>query len=274
MNAAQFRPIVLWANQSMTLMATLLTPIWTALLIGLCALPFAARAAGDPSQGPGGPILVLTSANTNYGKYYAEILRTEGFNAFAVADISTLTPATLAAYDVVILAKMPLAVAQVTVLTNWVNAGGNLIAMAPDSQLSGLLGITASSTTQSNGYLLTDTSSSPGNGIVNQTIQFHGTANLHNLAGARAIATLYSTATTTTPNPAVTLFNSGAGKAAAFTYDLATSIVTTRQGNPAWAAQERDGFTPIRSDDKFYGNANNDAQADWIDLNNSACWRI
>ena len=31
------------------------------------------------------------------------------------------------------------------------------------------------------------------------------------------------------------------GQAAAFTYDLARSVVYTRQGNPAWAGQERDG---------------------------------
>ncbi|WP_198320847.1 hypothetical protein, partial [Azohydromonas aeria] len=39
-----------------------------------------------------------------------------------------------------------------------------------------------------------------------------------------------------------------------------------RQGNPAWAAQERDGLPPIRSDDKFYGAAAADPRADWVDL--------
>ena len=34
------------------------------------------------------------------------------------------------------------------------------------------------------------------------------------------------------------------GQAAAFTYDLARSVVYTRQGNPAWAGQERDGDRP------------------------------
>jgi hypothetical protein len=241
-----------------------------ALSLALGALPFAAKAAGDPGQGPGGPILVLTSSSASYGKYYAEILRTEGLNAFAVADINTITATTLAAYDVVLLAKMPLAAGQVTLLSNWVNSGGNLIAMAPDTQLNGLLGLAPAGTTLSNGYLLVDTSRSPGNGIVNQTIQFHGAANLHSLNGAQALATLYSTASAPTSNPAVTLFNVGAGKAAAFTYDLAASIVTTRQGNPAWATQERDGFSPIRSDDKFYGNAAGDVQTDWIDLNKLA----
>ena len=43
------------------------------------------------------------------------------------------------------------------------------------------------------------------------------------------------------------------GQAAAFTYDLAHSVVYTRQGNPAWAGQERDGTAPIRSDDLFFG---------------------
>ena len=61
--------------------------------------------AADPAQGPGGPILVVTSGSSTFGTYYAEILRTEGLNAFAVADIATVTPTTLAAYDVVLLGE-------------------------------------------------------------------------------------------------------------------------------------------------------------------------
>ena len=33
------------------------------------------------------------------------------------------------------------------------------------------------------------------------------------------------------------------------------SIVLTRQGNPAWAGTERDGQSPIRSDDMFFGGS-------------------
>ena len=74
-------------------------------------------------------------------------------------------------------------------------------------------------------------------------MQFHGTADRYMLNGATAVATLYSNATTATANPAVTLrwVGSSGGQAAAFTYDLARSVVYTRQGNPAWAGQERDG---------------------------------
>ncbi len=229
-----------------------------------------AQAAGEPGQGPGGPILVVTSGAPSFGPYYAEILRTEGLNSFAVADIATVTPATLAAYDVVLLAKMSLAADKVAILSDWVSGGGNLIAMAPDPQLAGLLGLSATGSTLSNAYLLVNTATAPGNGIVGQTIQFHGAAALFTLNGASQVATLYSSAATATAYPAVTLNSFGSGQSAAFAYDLAESVVLTRQGNPAWAAQERDGFAPIRSDDKFYGNAAADVQPDWVDLNKVA----
>ena len=45
--------------------------------------------------------------------------------------------------------------------------------------------------------------------------------------------------------------------------DLPRSIVQTRQGNPAWAGQERDGQNPIRSDDMFFGGSS----TDWVNLN-------
>ncbi len=99
-------------------------------------------------------------------------------------------------------------------------------------------------------------------------MQFHGTADRYPLAGATTVATLYTDATTATSNPAVTLRASGpnGGQAAAFTYDLARSVVYTRQGNPAWSGQERDGAPPIRSDDLFFGAASGDVQPDWVDL--------
>jgi hypothetical protein len=53
--------------------------------------------------------------------------------------------------------------------------------------------------------LLVDTSTEAGNGIIDQTIQFHGTADRYTLNGADSIATLYKDATTATANPAITL---------------------------------------------------------------------
>ena len=77
-------------------------------------------------------------------------------------------------------------------LTDWVTAGGNLIAMRPDTQLAGLLGLTDAGGTLANAYLAVDTGRGPGAGIVGQTIQFHGTADRYTLDGATALATLYS----------------------------------------------------------------------------------
>ena len=245
----------------------------TGLALLLCWTATAQRASAqlpDPNQGPGGPILVITSSSTPFGKYYAEILRTEGLNLFAVSDIAPVTQTTLASYDVVILAgPMTLTAGHVTMFTNWVNAGGNLIAMRPDPQLDSLLGITSTAGTLSDSYMLVDTSTAAGSGIVSQPMQFHGVARAYTLSGASRVATLYSNPTTATASPAVTVRNVGTsgGHAAAFAYDLATSIVRTRQGNPNWAAQERDGFTPIRSNDKFYGDATGDPQPDYVDLN-------
>jgi hypothetical protein len=221
-----------------------------------------------PSRGPGGPILVISNVVNPYTQYFSEILTTEGLNEYTITDISQVTSATLANYDVVILGDMPLSGSEVSLLSNWVVNGGNLIAMHPDPQLAGLLGLTPLSSTLSNAYILVQTTASPGVGIVGETMQFHGSADLYSTSGAFTIATLYSDAVTSTTYPAVTVNSFGGGQAAAFTYDLARSVIYTRQGNPAWSGQARDGQSgPIRSDDLYFGGASFDPQPDWVDLN-------
>ena len=235
-------------------------------------LNFTTSVSSPYGNGPGGPILVVTAASNPFSRYYSEILSAEGLNQFAIRDISTVDSAVLADYDVVILGQMSLTTAQVSMFSSWVTAGGNLIAMRPDKQLASLLGLTDTNSTLADGYLLVNTASGPGKGIVGETIQYHGKADRYNLSGATSVATLYSNATTATVNPAVTLRSVGSngGQAAAFTFDLASSIVYTRQGNPAWAGQERDGQSPMRSDDLFYGAASFDPQTDWVNLNKVA----
>ncbi|MBO0797663.1 MAG: hypothetical protein J2P31_02465 [Blastocatellia bacterium] len=210
----------------------------------------------DVHHGADSAILVITGAGNKFTQFYAEILRTEGFNNFNIIDAAQVTGSLLAQYDLAILGEIPLTPAQVTTLTSWVTAGGNLIAMRPDKQLASLLGISDASTTLADGYLLVNTAQEPGLGIVNQTIQYHGTADRYTLAGATQVAALYTNATQATANPAVTVRSVGTngGQAAAFSFDLARSIVYTRQGNPAWAGQERDGAEPlvIRPNDLFY----------------------
>jgi len=237
---------------------------------------FTTAGAPAPSsdQGPGGPVLLIknsSSTTAQFASYTAEILRAEGFNEFATTELSAVTRSTLDQYDTVILGSTPLTAAQVSTFSDWVTAGGNLITFKPDKQLAPLLGLTAvttAPTTLADGYLLVATGSAPGAGITNQTVQFHGTADRYTTATATAVATLYSNATTATTNPAVSLVSVGTngGQAAAFTYDLPQSIVQTRQGNPAWDGLERDGQTPIRSDDLYFGTAS----TSWVNLNKVA----
>ncbi|HEU4719644.1 MAG TPA: DUF4082 domain-containing protein, partial [Bacteroidia bacterium] len=218
-----------------------------------------------PAQGPGGPILLIGSSLNPFSLYPVEILRAEGFNEFTAMDIADVNATVLNAYHVVIVGEIALTSPEVAMLTNWTNAGGTLIAFRPDAQLAPLMGITPTGNTLSDQYLMVNTATSPGAGITAQTMQFHGTADLYTLSGAAAAATLYSDATTPTAYPAVTINNVGTngGQAVAFTYDLARSVVYTRQGNPAWAGQKRDGQTgPIRSDDQFFPN--------YIDMNKVA----
>jgi hypothetical protein len=216
--------------------------------------------AQSPAEGPGGPIQVITDPADPFGGYYAEILRGEGLNAFDVT-AGPVTAAKLAGHDTLLLASAALSDAEVAALTTWVQAGGNLIAMRPDKKLAGLLGLSDSGGTRANQYLTVDTGTVAGAGIEGQSLQFHGTADRYGLAGATAVATLYSNASTPTADVGVSLrdVGSGGGQAAAFVYDLARSVVYTRQGNPAWAGQKRDG-TPngIRAVDLFY--------PDWVDM--------
>ena len=224
-------------------------------------------AGQSPAEGPGGPILVLTDPADKFGTYYAEILRSEGLNSFEVA-AGPVTTGKLAGKTTLILAKTALTDADVATLTTWVQGGGNLIAMRPDKKLAGLLGLTDAGSTLANGFLKVDQGSAAGAGIDGQTLQYHDVADRYTLNGASAIATLYSTISASTPNPAVSLraVGTGGGQAAAFTFDLARSVVYTRQGNPDWAGDKRDGQPPlsIRPNDLFYGAKAGDVEPDWV----------
>ena len=225
------------------------------------------------------PILIITSDSNPFTKYFTEILRAEGLNEFDTIELSKVNASLLKKYDVVILGEIPISDNQVNQLSNWVGNGGLLIASKPDAKLNNLLGLDSfEDKPMADKYLLVNTSSSPGKGIVNETIQYHGSANIYALKGAKSIANLYSDAKTATSFPAISINKVGkkGGSAVAFSYDLAKSIVYTRQGNPAWDSMERDdmpdngGPGPIRSNDLFFGPKKGDEQPDWVDFNKIA----
>jgi hypothetical protein len=222
----------------------------------------------DVNEGPGGPILVVTASADKYGKYYAEILRTEGLNYFEVKDISAVNTGVLSGYDAVVLAEMPLTQPQADMFSSWVTDGGNLVAMRPDKKLAGLFGLTDAGTTRTNQYFKVNTLVAPGQGIVSDSMQYKGAADNYTAGSATVVADLYSTASLPTVNPAVTTKSVGSkgGMAAAFTFDLAKSVIALHQGNPAWAGQNRDGDGAIRTNDMFFGARSGDVQPDWVDL--------
>ena len=97
---------------------------WQLIVAALIVVVSLVPGAQPEVWAQGVPILVITDDGDPFGQYYAEILRTEGLNAFTMSGISSVSAATLAAYDVVILDVIALTAAQVTMVSNWVNAGG------------------------------------------------------------------------------------------------------------------------------------------------------
>jgi hypothetical protein len=222
--------------------------------------------AVPPDDGAGGPLLVISSTLNPFSRYMVEILRAQGYTAFKAVDISEVrsNPSMLDTYDVILLGNMTVNGSDVTLLTNWTTAGGTLIAQRPSTLLLPLMGVTANGSTADKYLRVNSTAGQPGVGIVGSSIQYHGSADQYTiLTGTTALATIYTPANTNTIFPAITTHSVGAngGKAIAFAYDLAKSIVTTRQGNPALVGQNLDGQSgPIRSDNLFFNS--------WLDFNN------
>jgi hypothetical protein len=107
----------------------------------------------------------------------------------------------------------------------------------------------------------TESSHPASEGIYSSSMQFHGSANFYSLAGAETVAWLYADRESSAGYPAVVLNKTGNGITAAFAFDLARSIVYTRQGNPSFSDQDRDGHPFIRATDMFVG---------WLDLDRIA----
>ncbi len=228
------------------------------------------RASGTIAQGPGGPILLITSSTNGFSQYYEEILRNEGFNEFDVKDLNQISASQLAKYDIALLGEMPVDDGHARMLTDWVQGGGSLVAMRPPPSLAARLGWSLSNSgadgpVQHSGYLRLDSKAPASAGLFQQPIQFHGDASRFVTDGATTLAVLYSDDKTETKFPAVSSMHVGSGNVIVFSYDLAKSIVYTRQGNPEWSGVERDGIAPVRSDDLFYGASEKDPKPDWVD---------
>lgn len=215
-------------------------------------------APGTPPATTASPILLITggSAPNPFGAFLAEILRAEGLNCFDSVPLSALTRDVLDQCDTALLAEVPVDAGQAELLEGFVFGGGRLVCMRPHSRLAWMLGVEPLPDRVAEGYLLA-TDHPVASGISGEPLQFHGTADGYRLAGARAVAWLSTSIGERTDRPAVTLHTFGQGQAAMWAFDLARSVAYTRQGNPAWANQERDGLDGLRAVDLLDG---------WVDL--------
>lgn len=198
------------------------------------------------------PILVLGEPG-HFDQYAGEILKTEGFNEFKIEALTneSLLVSHLQQFDLVILTSATLTEQQAANLASYVKEGGDLIAFRPGEKIAHLFGIQKTKEAISNGYLLMDTASLITNGLLKETLQLHADADIYHLDGAKKIASLYKNAKEATGSPSVVLNSFGKGHAIAFLYNLPQSIAYTRQGNPMFAGQEKDGITGIRAMDLF-----------------------
>jgi len=208
------------------------------------------------------PVMIL-AADSDFGTYAAEILKTEGFNVFEMDSLSgkAMSASYLSRFDLVILAESGISDREASIIRKYVKNGGNMIAIRPDPVIADLFGIVPVYGTVDEGYINIDTSSVFGKGLTSRLLQFHGKAQKYILNGGTAIADMMPDKSASETFPAVVSNNFGKGSALAFLYNLPESVVYTRQGNPFFAGIEKDGIPGLRGMDLFTDG--------WLDTTNN-----
>ncbi|MBI5302387.1 MAG: twin-arginine translocation signal domain-containing protein [Chloroflexi bacterium] len=200
------------------------------------------------------PILVVVNNRVEhpFGAYLAEILRAEGLNCFRITRLAALDREMLARCALVIVSAGAWTRAESDRFSAYVANGGKLIALRPEA--SALFGVEQAAGVRAETNLKIESRYASG---MNSPLQIHAAADSYRVTSAEIVARLTDDVGTRGDFPAVTLNRFGKGQAALWAFDLAQSIAYTRQGNPQWANQERDGREGIRAVDAFVG---------WMDL--------
>jgi len=195
------------------------------------------------------PILLVTNpqALNPFGPYLGEILRAEGITLFRLTTVDALADEDLARRALVILAEGPLTSAHADQLRDFVTGGGALLALRPDDKLAALLGVRMAGEGAEGGWLRV-TAHPAGAGIHSDGLRFYGPALALSLDGAESIAVREGDDV-----PLIAWHAAGEGLASVWAFDLARSVALTRQGNPQWANQDRDGLEGVRAVDMFVG---------------------
>jgi hypothetical protein len=213
--------------------------------------------AGSPSkrglQNQAVSLLIVygSQQSGSWSHYLGEILLAEGLPDFAELEEAELSWQLLQQSPLVLLGSGIFSKEVADLLANYVNQGGKLVVMRPTHEIVELCGLRMLQSSLHNGYL------HASEGIAARSLQFHGEAFAYELAGAEVVAWGSAQSDQHNPLPLITKRRLGQGEVWAWAYDLASSVVLTRQGNPAWVDQERDGLAGVRASDLF---------VDWLDL--------
>ncbi len=228
-----------------------------ALMLGLLLfLPPSFRTRAQSGGGIRLALLTDPGAPNPFGPYLAEILRAEGWAAYDVISPSSLSPDLLQMYPVLLMAEIPLNATQAGILRDYVWNGGHLIAMRPSPELRAAIGWNTGGAI-SEAYIRFEPGQPLVQGLVTESLQFHGVGDLYVADEVEVIAWFYRDRDTNSGFAAIGRVRRGNGWAVFWGYDLARSVALTRQGNPDWVGQDREPDGILRTTDVFSG---------WIDL--------
>lgn len=206
----------------------------------------------ESGQDENSPLLILAPDETAHG-VWQEVLRVEGLPYARARLLAELTLADLDFAGVAIVLPGEIATDRIELLRDFVEAGGGLIAIQPTANLAALCGLSWRERITDDGYLRTQPGAAGVGGISGEAMQFHAPLRHYQLDGAEVVAYLCSRDGIATETPAVTHHRVGRGGVATWCYDLAASVVRTRQGPAERANLEADGIEGVRAVDMFVG---------------------
>ncbi len=198
------------------------------------------------------PILITYIGGAN-PVIWQELLKVEGLPYVQALPLDGLALEDLRRAAVVIMLPGSLDADQVDLLRDYVEAGGGLVAVTPAVELLPVCGLVAEAGATDDGYLCIVADAPGVEGIERGPLQFHAPLQHYRQREAAAVAVVCSREATATTTPAVTWRRLGRGAVVTWCYDLAQSVVITRQGPPTRAGAEQDGLDGVRAVDMFSG---------------------
>jgi hypothetical protein len=189
----------------------------------------------------GAPLLLVAPADRPWARHLAELLRTAGFTTFDVADDASSPTARL-----VLVGRDAADDGSLDLLRAAAERGADVILVQPRGALAQLAGVELTGTHE--GGVLIRSGRLP--------MQIHGQNLIYRTFDAQRVAGIRESPHGFYQGPAVTIRRiDGGGRVVAFAFDPAEAVVQARQGNPAWADTNRDGYHRFRSTDLFFGGA-------------------